>query len=109
MTPSRTINRFSPLPSETVPSWLSSIASSYPAKTASVLARMLVVYRPESLTPVGIEESIGRRHDEVWHFSGRLLSIYEPNGTTTSMKSSSTSCSLRLATSWALLNASGLM
>src|SRR5659263_742373 len=64
--PLRTRKTFSPLPSETNPSLVSSIASSYPSWTASTFARTLFTYAPANL-PVGGRALSDTRAQELTH------------------------------------------
>jgi len=59
--PLRTMNRFSALPSDTCPSFVSTIASSKPASWASVFASAAFTYEPVILLRAGIALSSTRR------------------------------------------------
>src|SRR5664280_1738253 len=81
--PSRTMNRFSPVHSLTRPSGPSMIASSYPAKIASDLARLEFTYPPLVLLAVGMAFGLWRCHDEIFirtPFSRPSSPRYAPQG-----------------------------
>ncbi len=79
--PSRTMNRFSALPSDTWPSMVSTIASSYPLSTASLLEKALLAYPPTILARAGSAWSLLRRQETTCAVMPRSMAMYSPNGT----------------------------
>src|SRR5690606_29126991 len=79
--PLRMIKRFSALPSETWPSSVKKMLSSYPSRSASDLANAALTYAPLTLARIGIALSLICRHDVTFTRRPFSRSKYGPMGT----------------------------